>query len=414
MNSGYHNIGICEQTRGVDKLFKLYEDKKNETLEIIRNNPLQLCETLQNFESSLPIDKSCPGGLKDGPFLCSQCCNIKRLIDIREHSMSFTIKCGEMAGESIILHEHSKTNRFCMVDLGTTRRANDLHLRFNTGKRVTCIMCDNFTLTMLTGWIIESIFKPQAIPYIKLYTGFTCGETNYILYCPPEYEYFDDLLDSITENEDVRKEDILSLLAQLVTIIKELQKYNFGGQMTIDDFYFDPTPVSFKYEGINIISPFSIIFNCFSHVGITLGNYRFLTKSVQDDILSLRTIVSVDFQKRSQIVGGIESDWIKIDLSTYNHLKWTNYLGVYNASSMLEFYSVFLSMMSYEKFSNSFKNDPDLNQFWMNMWLPEEFKLIENRISTHHFDANGDLFPLIKGLSLRKDIVECCWELLEK
>ena len=192
----YHDIKCCEWTLGIDTLLARYKDDRTHIISLILKDPETLINTIWKPEGPLAIDNDCLCKMGQGeprsPFACSQCKNLRRLIDFRMGGVErpFQLECGDQSGKNIIVTRKEVINPFLAWDDDATRRAQSyLHQYHNLTLCGTpdialrCITGDPFTIRTLILWMIKHQFMEAGLPHCPtLLTAFICHDEGYSVY----------------------------------------------------------------------------------------------------------------------------------------------------------------------------------------------------------------------------------------
>lgn len=391
-------------------------------------------------------------------YICPQCINMKRLVDFSKTRIGqpFEIECGEKKGSQMIINETPLSKLYLMYEkiskpatmainnrlLHNTIKSSDKLSRNNNIKilsNIEYLESDAYTNNLLINWYLDDKLTKIEMPHImRSYISFVCNDNGYNLneyvdiFNMSEFQEYPKFLTSLKSNPVSKKDDkstmdhsvVKSIIMQLFALLKELKSYDFShGNPSSKTIKFKNKSCSYMYDGVQISSPVTLKIHDFEHAGITVkrcnGDLRLYSKSViANEILKTRTfnpIVEVKDYKPFTIYKLKDSKHF-IETILFMYLK---HLGLPIYQSSFDAYAFTMALMSERSFYLSIVNDSELYKFWRSMWLPDEVEIIQNRIldlykNKNTLDDYESIFSVLKGLSLRCDIVDHCWSQIEK
>ena len=241
-----------------------------------------------------------------------------------------------------------------------------------------------------------------------------------------------------TNLNPLKIEIVRSILLQLVSSLHFLSKYAYiHGKANISEVRFTVKPVSYKYEGVSISSPFIL------HIQPTI-NSSLSFESDKGNIIRLgynsniTTINSFDFpiNNREIIINFYKTDKISkddvlmlpeiSDKMTYcykvgehninSFINFTNNYSIPLIHSSFEFYCFIISLMCEDSFYVSFIEDIQMQRIWYNLWFaPEYEKMMQDlaQLKTNIKVEHQDILNMVSSYTLRTDAIKFFWEFLK-
>lgn len=398
-------------------------------------------------------------------YTCPQCKNIKRLVDFDQTEIGkpFTIECGDLVGEQLVITETPIEKLFILnedIPRTVSKVMENAHFKklqhcSNACSENTChikeiknyIGCDSFTNNMLINFFLNKKLSELGIRnVIELYTSYVCSNKGYSLYEYPNIgrvrhlQEHSELLEntgrpSPTAKADdkvpINKDVVKGIIMQLFSTLHALRKYDFShGGPSSRSLLFKNKEYKCMYDGVNIECPITLKICDLYHAGITIGNSRFYNKSVIADEEILRkplkplvdnaTITPFSFNKS-------ESEKITIyrlkDPQKYFQeamlFMYIKHLGLPIYQSSFDAYGFMISLMADRAFYATVMNNEECYLLWRGMWLPEEFEKVQEKILKLH-DSHDPVtrvdktLRVLAGFGLRCDMVYHGWNQIKK
>jgi hypothetical protein len=432
----YHNIKCCEETLGIDNLLSQYETDREEIIFLVVNDPDKLIRTIWKMGGPLAIDNECLCKMGNGKirtlFACAQCKNLRRIMDFRQSTSNnpFKIKHGKQTGSSLIINKFPMINPFLMWDDVSQVRAklyvNKYQNLLTCGtpdiSNMRCITGDNFTVKTIIIWMITTIFHDRGLPHFPmLYTSFICKNFGYTLYDNPTIGFIDELHYIYPLNYH----HILSIISQLLISISELSTINFShGSPSLNSLAFTKKPVSYSYDGMNIIAPFTLQIINLWNASATFNNIHFFPKNIKSSMylerhmfvpeIATKSIVAtvgttVVVKSKPVMVYRLTNSSMEIQ-AAMRHIGFPLHIGSF------DFYCFMVSLMCYKDFYDVVVSNHKLYGLWSALWLQSDIERVERLIiETHSYKKINDQVPvdIIRGAWLQCDIVPHMWSLVK-
>ncbi|CAH6419395.1 Protein kinase [uncultured virus] len=490
----YHDYECCEWTRGIDTLLFRYLQDRAEVTSMMLNNPDELIKTIWKQDGPLAIDNSCRCKMGYGerrtPFACAQCKNLRRLMDFRIGGVEkpFQLECGESAGKNLIIASSSIASPFLMWDDDAARRAKVYVQQYHNVtlcgtpniQNLRCITGDSFTIRTLILWMIHRRFAEKGLPHCPLlHTAFICNSNGYSLYTMPSIGPMPELhknldyhnLDLTTTNTTVKSqhfaytplkyEIVRTIIVQLLVILLELSEINFShGTPSVHGLVFNKDPVSYAYDGVQIIGPITVQITDLWNSSATFNKIHYFPKNIRSSTsiernmfaptISTKT-VSMAYCGDIGAIQNLSQDPIACpvtlqtcpDAITYEVCKPQNInfyqltsstLDIYAAirhigfpifASSFDLYCFMISLMCDKSFYATVINDQRLYRLWSMMWLSEDLFDVEslireaqdvetnNQKSANNRTSSNTVINIIRGKWLRCDITQFLWSLIK-
>ena len=306
---------------------------------------------------------------------------------------------------------------------------------------------DVYTNNLLINWFLNVKMSEIGLPHIvNMHIGFVCNRKGYCLYEYPDIgrlrylqKYPEHLEHCSVPNPTAKKDDkmpisrnaVKGIIMQLFATLHALRIYDFThGNPSSRTILLNNNPCSYIYDGVHVEGPVTIKLSDFNHSGITVGNSRFYNKSVIADenllrtpfrpIIDNKTISSFSFNSKSN-KKNVNIYRLK-DPSKHLHealiFMYLRHLGMPIYQSSFDAYAFMISLMSEHTFYITVMEDESLYTLWRNMWLPEEFELIQDKILKLHSSDDpmtrvDKVLRVLSGFGLRCDAITNCWNLIK-
>jgi len=459
VSTNYKKIDCCDNTRNIDCLLNKYREDKEIIYELLVKNPELLVNRLWNSNNPLlSIDRKCQCKmgiydehltLKSG-FACPQCKNLMRIIDLIPENINkpFKIRVGNQKGKLLIIHQvkdlipsikiinSNKSNMEGLLEYYNKLAVCDS--KINLGQKF--IASDKFTNRFLNSLVIERIFNAsRAENSVVTETGFICANDGYVLDKEPDIGSFD-LLRSNSNYVNQNSNLSLSLkntvskdiLKQLVIVLKILSSNNFcHNDATIQSLKFDSKFYKQRFYGKDIVTNITLMLTNFDFSSIDVdNNLRLHNNSIVNSLfvrngnfapeVESKVIVPVNYSNSNMSSSSSSTNEFRVYKFNSEvgkqllHLR-RNGLSLYNTS--FDLYCFLISLMSETAFFNSVVNDKELYSIWSSIWLPNDFKIIMQRLNQVNKRIGTKLnvlevIELLSGLYLRCEIMNYLWNLL--
>lgn len=502
-----NDIDYCENTRNIDNMIYQFKNDRTNIIKLLDGNVEILINLLWSNKSPISYDRKClfnMGKTQDsytleerieGSFdinesliniyICPQCKNMKRLIDFsktnksNEISKPFTIECGIMAGEKLIvtksvlnaLYMIKESPPPCVAKLLKSPYINSL-VKCSTNcvvpnidqYNIDYLGLDPFTNNMLINWFLHDKLSRQKIPnIINMHMGFVCGDDGFSLYDYPDIgrvKYLHknpDFLEhngqpsptsKANDNLSLERDVVKGIIKQLFALLHDLRKYDFshGGPST-RSILFTSEPCSYMYDGYHIESPTTLKLCDFNYAGITVANKingiktRLYNKSIiaNEEIMKnpFRPIIDTIKVKPFSFKNNNESNDNTNDFEkplsesiniyrikdSFKHFQealifmYIKHLGFPVYQSSFDVYGFMVSLMSEPSFFSTVMRDESMYLLWRNMWLPEEFEIIQEKMrKLHETDSMtrvSKVLRVLSGFGLRCNMINYGWDMIK-
>lgn len=416
----YQDYGHCESTLSADNLLSQYENDRNAILEYLRDDPNYLVKTTWKEGSLLAIDNQCQCQMGKGnirtKFICAQCKNLRRLIDFNKSSEPFQIECGKFSGKTMIVSKVDVTapNLSWNDEVGI-RAGNYIKQYQNVtmcgtpnmqGKKY--ITGDCFTIRTFIMWILHHHLNKKGLPHIpNLRSVFICNNIGYSLYDAPSIGNIKTLETRLTS--PIVKDIIL----QLLVIFTELSSMNFShGNPSSKGILFSESPVSYKYNGRNIISPITVQIADMWNSSLTFNDVHYYPKNISPTIEMEKNFVAPEISTK---VGEETGDnFYRLNNDTMNIYNTIRHIGFPLYVGSFDFYCFMVSLMCNRYFYYYVVTDGFLSTLWSSIWLREDINNVNQRIQVYHTKevegrSNHNPVDIIKGLWLRCNVLNYVW-----
>ena len=403
---------------------------------------------------------------------CPQCKNMKRLLDFSKTKIGepFLIECGSSVGDKLVIVE-TKINKLYAIKESPPKSVqkllNNPHIinlsRCSAGclggLKDTCIIkdynnitylgLDPYTNNMLINWYLnKKLSEVKMSNIINMHIGYVCSGSGYSMYEYPdigrvrhlqEYPQFlkDDGRPSPTATADTKvplsKDVVKGIISQLFAVLSFLRKYDFShGDPSSRSVLFKNVPCSYIYDGVHVDSPITLKLCDLHHSGITVNNkIRLYNKSViaDEEILKKSYKPIIDTVTITPFSFSDDSD--KNDITIYRlkdpnkypkesiMFMYIKHLGLPIYQSSFDAYSFMISLMTDRSFYATVMSDEFTYLLWREMWLPEEFDIIQEKIRKSHKSADpasrvDKVLRILSDLGLRCDMIDHGWDMIKK
>lgn len=410
------DLDYCERTRGADTLFAHYMRERNLIIDLMLTDPENL-----NLWSILSLDNVCQckmgKGTRRSPYSCSQCTNLRRLMDFRLETVDrpFTIFYGSMVGKQLIINRTDQVEPYLVRDIMAENRAKiyiqqykEALLCGTPNADYKCYKGDKFTIATLINFILQRIFSDK--PHVRTtHTAFICNRNS--------YSVKDLSFDNLSE---LNNENIKSIIIQILVILKELSVYNFSfGVPNINYLSFKPEPVSYLYDGVKIVGPTTVQIDKLDNASITINGCHYFSNNPKINItMEQTTFVPKIITKKSgelcaspKIEANNNTNFYQLTSSNINIYEAICHIGFPLYVGSFDFYCLMISLMSNSQIANIVMNDRELKSWWSNMWQPDDFDKINKLISSAE-EYKLTPIDIIRGSWLRCDILDYIWALI--
>ena len=190
---------------------------------------------------------------------------------------------------------------------------------------------------------------------------------------------------------------------------------------------FKNEPSSYNYNNVNIICPVTLKLTNFDHSGCTVfnnnRNIRLYSKSVvADEELKKR--------KFKPIIETVESsnNYEKVTIYRLKDPRkciqetilfmYIKHLGLPIYQSSFDAYAFMIVLMADKSFYQGVIKDNNLYNFWKNMWLYEEFNIVQERLLNIHDRVDPvtkveNVIKILSSLGLRCDMIQYGWNQIQ-
>lgn len=403
-------------------------------------------------------------------YVCPQCTNMKRILDISNTRMGkpFYIECGQSAGNQLVLTESDISKLYIIkespppaVKRAMTNPYIKDFVRCSTGCNHSSDLCqvkdydtmnyigsDPYTNNLLINWYLEDKLAELGLPsIIKMHIGFVCGTKGYSLYEYPDIgrlrhmqEYPDYLVHEgkpsptakMDDKVPISKEVVKGIIMQLFATLHALRPYDFShGGPSSRSILIKNASCSYLYDGVHVESPVTLKLCDLHHAGITVGNNRLYNKSVIADeellqkpfkpIIEAMTITPFVFDRSPQPNQEISVYRLK-DPTKYLQeallFMYIKHLGLPIYQASFDAYGFMISLMSDRSFYTTVLEDESMYTLWKNMWLVDEFDIIQQKMRILHASPDpitrvDKVLRTLAGFGLRCDMIEYGWNLIK-
>lgn len=321
----YHHIECCDWTSGIDNLMNRYIQDRQQVTNLMLTNQEELIETIWKSHGPLAVDNTCRCKMGSGeirtPFACSQCRNLRRLVDFRSGAIDkpFTLECGNMVGKKLMVTCTQSVVPFLNWDEEAYRRTK-IYLQqytelsncgtFSLESSKGSISGDNFTTQTLITWMLDQIFINKNLPHVqKLHTAFICNNIGYSLYEVPSIGDISDLhkIDKYHNRRckdkcgvvPLKPEICRAIIVQLLIIFNELSQVYFShGAPSISALSFCKEPISYMYDGYKVESPITLQLGNFLNSSATFNGVHYFPKNIHASMHLERTMFPPEITSR--------------------------------------------------------------------------------------------------------------------
>jgi len=468
----------CESTRNIDNMLEQFYKDRNHVLDLLKYDSNSLADTLWTSKSILCKDDSCifnmgkclSNYIEDkinnnsttdimlNYYVCPQCKNMKRIVDFSKTKIGepFLIECGDLVGKQMIIKEYD-VSKLYLIKEDIPRSVNKILMNRSIIDLVKCsfnscdvnamktikkykeakyLGLDKFTNNILINWYLQENLRKQGIDNIKnMYISYICNGEGYSLYEHSEIGYikdfqkFPNLLShsgkpSPTAKADDRhpiKYDVVQgIIVQLFGLLHVLRKYDFShGEPTTKNISFFNQPISYLLDGAHINSPITMKINNFSHSGITIKsnskNLRLYSKSlIAEHELNKRIYNPIIIQNNNTNEYYYKIKNPKNSVKESVLFMYVQHLGIPLYQASFDGYAFLINLMAESSFYSTVVNDKKLLKFWNSLWLPEEIKIINQRLSLLHdsplsFQNINETLTILSNLNLRCNMIDFAW-----
>lgn len=376
MESSLQNVNCCQKILHIDDLLSQYQNERMTIMNLLTTQPTILVDQMWSI---LSRDLKCvcnDMNNVDQRLKCGQCSSLDRVVEIRtcNNEKIFLISCGKEAGKrfhivhSTITHVNLKLSGG-LVGGGLGSGIGEM-LDGELNKRITG---DPFSIVILITWSIENQLLKSNIPVpVHLRTAYICKQTGSLM-------YDSDLTDIV----NIETAQIKSVAVQILAIFTALSAISFclGDYRKIG---YTNTPCSYQYDGYYINGAMTIGFHPLFNTSIVVNN---LTLSPTNDFRPKTNLIL-----QNRFYQYIDADYIKEPM--------------YAMTTSLAWYGFMLTMMVNNK---GIVLDPIIKQIWLQMWIPTDLIIVEERISK---GKNHDIYSLMSGLWINADIIAIAWHIV--
>lgn len=425
--SNYNDFDFCDHTRGIDNLLDRYRQDRNRVVFLAQTEPTTLIKTIWNRDSPLSIDNDCKCNLINPrtTFACSQCKNLKKILDLRSGGIkkTFTIECGESAGKVVKITSYPINNPHLSRDLAAVDRARFYKKQYSkltscgTPDVTDCISGDSFTIQTLITWMTNKLFEERGLNHcLTLHTAFICGGVGYCLQEAP----------NVSDLKRIDSNTVKSIMFQLIIILKELSSVSFShGNPTIDGLIFSKDPVSYEYDGIRVVGPITLQITNMSNSSATFNGVHFFPESIKTSMCIEANMFVPEIYNKSITMAYCSSNASSDDVTTKackskNSTLYklsSNTIELYNSirhigfplyAGSFDFYCFMVSLMLQPNIFEIVRSDENLYRFWAMMWTEEDLIEVEKQLTEKETAIN-----IIKNKQLRCDILDHMWSLVK-
>lgn len=421
----YNELGCCDQTLGVDNLLKRYSEDRKKIYKLMIKDVDTLIGNIWSNDSILSIDNKCLCQVGKKPlatYICSQCHNLKRLIDFGSQGVNeiFEIECGKKEGAKMMVKNYDVKNPGIFVDNFALKKSKEYLNKHSSllvcgtpeFDNVICYSGDYFTISSLISIYLQEHFSKMNLYHIApVHSSFICHYKGYQICELPDIGKFFDLVKNkkYLSGGKLEKSVLRGIILQLLVIYNELSKLYFShGNPTLNSLLFSSKPCKYVYEGIEINCPVTVMLDDFYHSSLTVkdkNHSRFFSKSAEDEInikkssfspniKIIETEIMYSTEKGTKEFGG-NFNFYKLEGDTFEIFNTMRHLGLPFFTSSYDFYMIILSL--YLRPEVDMSSDSLLQNIWSLLWLKEDLDQLPNLINEY----NGDTFNIIKNMWLK-------------
>lgn len=440
-----NNISKC--ATDIDNLMKQYEKQKKIVLRNLILDTDNFINKVWKNNGYLLMDNHCNFNMGNGNcnFSCFNCRNISRLLDVNPDCFNspFQIEYGENEGLSLVVENYGNVIPKLYWDENVSREVIKYTSRYNlfccgTNKNVLSMKYlkgDSFTIETLIKWFLEKVMEKNNMNYIlKSYSSFICNNNGFSLRKYSDIGSFEKLC-SLKEMQDkgfLLPHITKSIILQLLVTIKSLTPYNFShGTPCYKSLLFGREKITFNFEKGKIKSPITLYLNNLKYSSISIKNIHLSCQSKESDLYLKKISFTPNIKTKSKNNYFCENkdnfkenkelcefalkpcNWYKLENETLDVYTSIRHIGFPLFIGSFDFYCFLVSLMTCESFYYSLFSDGNLVKFWNMLWTKKDIMTINERLKSHH--QNNEYLPynIIKGLWLRCDVVDYCFNILK-
>lgn len=455
----YNNISNA--SGDVDDLLEQYDFQKKVIMRELVYKTDDFIDKVWKNDGYLIRDNYCQCKVGSGdiysPFSCYNCKNLSRLTDFKSILVNspFQIECGDNTGLTLCIEKFGVVSPKLSWDENVMNEAKKYLARHSitcgTPKDISSLRSlrgDPFTIQIMIKWLIEKVFDKIKLTHIlKTHNSFICSNNGYNVrehatignfkkLCLTKNAIVEDLTDG-TIVKKLNTKITKGIILQLLSILKTLSIYNFShGTPSYKSLLFGNEPVNYKMNDLKIVSPVTVYINNFNYSSMTVKNIHLSSKTTQSDIYLKKASFTSDIATKSISNNYCENEInyqrnrniCDISNNATNYYKLTNdtldvytnmrHIGFPLFVGSFDFYCFLVSLMCCKKFYNSVHSDEKLHKFWTMLWSSEDILVLEERIKIAH-DYEDEIlsyppYDLIKGLWLRCNVIDYCWNIAKE
>ena len=283
---------------------------------------------------------------------------------------------------------------------------------------------DKYTNIILSNWYIEYILSQKYIKTtLNLTSSFICGNIGYLIYEEPDYNNLDDFVKNKLVGDKNENETVLyGILLQLFSTLDVLSKYSVSiFNISNDIFTFISSPIQYNYDNMNIVSNITLKLKLNDGACIDVNNLRLNRFNSVNDTLSKYspyqiTIKNMKYMSCNDrgICREINKCYYTIEHENSNY-RISNAIFRKNRSdgtiknSSFESYMFMIILMSNKKIRDIVNSNEFLLNIWKDLWVPNQYKLIEKEIDKLHNIDTIKLESIISTYKLRCDVTKFIW-----
>lgn len=366
---------------------------------------------------------------------CQGCQLVRKFIKtkIDDSNRKVIIKCGKLARTEPYELKLENTyisnvvSNYVKKDFKAYREmlSNDSLEFLNQEKSATSLISKSYINTILISSLIEAKMTRMNMPHSRIiYLGFICKDNGYILIENNKIMKLEDLnkiLESGVNDPRASAMDVYNffktpiirtIINQLLASLHFLSYYSFTfGKYGLNNIGFERKKFEYTYDGVNVNGEYILKYMDLTHSSITIRSIdrSKVTRVTDVDTLdNMYYLNELDLLNLEEVVLS-DGKWIKLsNISSMILYEKYRHLGFILSASILDFYAYFISLMSYNKFFDSFINDSNYNWIWFDMWRPEEYEIIKHRIQTPLL-TKVDVLAALTNVYMRTDITNRIW-----
>lgn len=380
-----------EEHPEIDKLLGYYQSTMNMILKELIKNPINAVNNIWKGIKYLHIDDSCDCqmGCRNvrSNYSCYQCKQMKRFINLRDRSLSFTIVYGKRLGDRMRLVEQQSV----LPEMNTYTTISNV------------ISIDTFTLTIVNSLYIEDLFKRKGLPNIsRIYSAFICGSNGYYLTDDIKQMSLKELV--IGPPHHSHCTTVKSLILQLAIMLKELNEIKYASKSPLTSIIIVDEPISYKYGSISVQAGFSIKLRNLSEVSLQISGYRLISHHKTQQTFHVAEL----FDGGPKISNGL----YKVTVDNNSSLHREREYGRSPINTSYEFYCLMTYIMLHEAIFATIKQDKILNSIWVSMWRSGDLLIVERRMRSmigregSSIDYQNIIDHIIDGIELNAEVTD--------